>query len=149
MHTRHLTCLAALAICACSSGIIQPDASEFSYKITEEGGPQISDRHEFRALGEKSLRKTQRYRLSAQSDNGRQFHFLSARVQKRVGDQVIATDDAIMVPIIDGTYTYECEHYYTVELSTPDERVENPACSIEPIAVFLPSAPAVRFQSSN
>lgn len=49
----------------------------------------------------------------------------------------------MIIPISDGSHTFECSHYYSgVKSDIPEHEIVSPSCKIEPIGVILPSAPA-------
>lgn len=135
-----------LAFCAllggCSQVFLPNEDQTFTYKVSQSGAPSTTNKSEFDSLGEKMFSRTQRYRVSAQTDAGRQFHLLVARVEKSVGNKAVASEDSEFMPMIDGVYDYECSHYYTIALSKADDSVDSPVCKIEPIAVFVPAAKA-------
>lgn len=133
---------AAIFLSGCSQIFMPRQGSDFSYKVGADGAPSVSNKSEFESLGEKMFRKTQRYRITAQTDSGRQFHLLVAKIVQTVGDKVVSTSDAEFFPMIDGVYDYECTHHYTTPLSKDEDSVDNPVCKIELIAVFVPSAKA-------
>lgn len=134
--------VAGLAVASCQpKGSTKPD--EYVYKFVEDGEATISDKTSYESLGKRSLSKVQRYKIVAQTDAARKFHILVVRMIQRIGKKKTSDSPATFLPITDGSYTLECSHYYyDVAIATPDDDVPDPVCTIQPLGVINPSAPA-------
>jgi hypothetical protein len=123
------------------------DPSEYTYKITEDGTAQISDVHVYESIENKLLTKTVSYKIVAQGTNAQRFHLLITSITKFVGKKKVSADPSVLLPIVDGSYTYKCSYYYDVKSTIPDDDLADPVCDIRPLGVLVPSAKATKVKA--
>lgn len=137
-HRIFATLLPTAVLTACN-GAGAP--ATYSYKITEDGGPVVSNEHTYESIGDKTFTKTQKYRVMLQSQD-RKFHYVIANIKTKVGNKVVQSEQGMMMPVVDGLYTLECVHFYDVKLSKSMDEVDNPTCEVEAVGVIVPDAKA-------
>lgn len=118
------------------------DAAQF--KIVLDGATETKNISVYHSLGDKTFTRVQRYKVIALGENAQDLQILVAKVVGKTGNKVHFTSEAEFFPISNGSYTYECSHYYDVKISTPDESISDPTCSITPLGIMKITQPAVQ-----
>ncbi len=133
----------ALSVSACGA---MGSGKENTYKIEPEGGVETKDRSVYSSLGDVTFRMNQRYKISLMGEGDKSFHFLIVNVKKSVGNKNVDEAKGILIPISDGSYVTDCEHYYDVKIGK-EEDTSPPVCDIEPIGTIYPNGSAKLLKS--
>lgn len=127
----------ALSVSACGASA----KNENVYKIEPDGGVETKDRNVFSSLGDVTFRMNQKYKITLMGDGDKEFHFLIVNVKQKVGNKNVEDSKGVSLPISDGSYVVDCEHYYDVKLAK-EEDAAPPVCEIEPVGTIYPDGPA-------
>jgi hypothetical protein len=130
----------AFFLAACSSEIGISAPKEQHLKIAEVGGPYISDVVRYESLGQKSLRRGQKYRI-AEEGNDHSTFYLIADVTQFVGGKKGTVTPGNLIYIEDGLGDYDCNEFMPDrKLSESDDDTPVVSCNFK----FLGTIPVVK-----
>jgi hypothetical protein len=127
MRSTMLMTLCILSACS----IRQPTSDQRHLKIAEQGGPYIADVTRYESLGQKSLNRGQKYRISNTSEDRSPF-YLVADVTQIVGGKKGDVSQGALIYIEDGVADYDCHKWLTDrKLSEADEDTPVISCNFK------------------
>lgn len=130
---------AVLALSGCKE---TPNQGNREYKISTDGIPKKTDRREWSSDETVSFNLVQNYKISLMNSDNKQFHFLVANIKNTVGDKIESDQKAVLIPITDGSGSYECTKWYW-EIKQPEEdNVKQPKCTFELVGFVSASGKA-------
>ena len=133
----------ALSVSACGAA---GGSKENTYKIEPEGGVETKDRNVYSSLGDVTFRMNQKYKISLMGEGDKSFHFLVVNMKQNVGSKNVDDAKGLLIPISDGSYVMDCEHYYDVKIEKEGD-ASPPVCEIEPVGTIYPDGYAKLLKS--
>ena len=115
-------------------------SKENTYKIEPEGGVETKDRNVYASLGDVTFSLNQKYKITLMGE-GKEFHYLIVNAKKKVGKKNVSDEKGVSLPILDGSRTFDCEHYYDVKIGKEDD-VSAPVCEFELVGTIYPNGGA-------
>lgn len=128
-----------LCLAGCSN---QTSNSVTEYKLVEDGLAETQNERSYASLGEKTFSRVQKYRLVADGDGAKKFHFVIAKVTKMIGKKKITEVDAATLPVVDGAAKIDCDHYYNVKIGENVDKLDDPVCKVELLGTLTPNGTA-------
>ena len=130
---------AVLALSGCNE---MPKQGSREYKIATDGIPKKTDRQEYLSDDTASFSLVQNYKISLMNSDDKQFHFLVADIKNKVGDKIESDQKAVLIPITDGSGSYECTKWYWDVKESEEDNVKQPTCTFELVGFVSASGKA-------
>jgi hypothetical protein len=125
---------------ACSGGSGVEADKERHLKIAEAGGPYISDVVRYESIGQKSLKRGQKYRITDQGRDHSPF-YLIADITQFVGGKKGNVFQGTLIYVEDGLAEYDCNEFMSDrKLSESDEDTPVVSCNFK----FLGTMPVIQ-----
>ncbi len=132
--------IATLALTGCAE---KPQQAAREYKISADGIPKKVDRQDYYDETV-SFTLVQNYKISLMNSDNKQFHFLVANIKNKVGDKVESDQKAVLIPITDGSGSYECTKWNWDIKKAAEDNVKQPVCSFELVGFLSASGKATQ-----
>ncbi len=128
---------AAMALASCSNNFMTTAPKEHHFKIGESGGAYVSDISRYESLGQKSLKRGQKYRISEIGERRDAPYFLIANITQYVGGKKGDVSEGHMIYVEDGSAEYDCSKWMMDrKLSESDEDTPVVSCNFKFLGVL-------------
>jgi hypothetical protein len=143
--------LAAALLSACSNVFPGNSAREHHFKIAESGGAYVSDISRYESLNQKSLKRSQKYRITEEGERSDKPFYLVANITQFVGGKKGDATQGTLLYVEDGSAEYDCSKWLMDrKLSESDEDTPVVSCNFKFVGVMpIPETATVKKEQSD